>query len=109
MRPQNRRQFAKPLKLHDVYVQPIYAPDEGPPKALKNYIKSWTEFLTISSMAICWFIFFVTYLVDFADDKSFHVGFHLMLLLIEYNKEIKYSKNKYKITYIDETLDSGSL
>ena len=71
--------FAKSQKLHDVYVQPIYAPDEGPPKALKSYIKSWTEFLTISSMAICWFIFFVTYFVDFADDKSFHIGFQLIV------------------------------
>ena len=73
------KNFAKPLKLHDVYVQPIYAPDEGPPKALKSYIKSWTEFLTISSMAICWIIFLVTYFVDFADDKSFHVCFLIIL------------------------------
>ena len=66
---------SKPIKLHDVYVQPIYAPDEGPPKALKSYIKSWSEFLTVSFMAICWIIFIITYFVDFADDKSFHDGF----------------------------------
>ena len=33
------------IKLHDVYALPIYAPDEGPPKILKEYFKSWIEFV----------------------------------------------------------------
>ena len=69
-------------------MQPIYAPDEGPPKALKSYIKSWTEFLTVSLMAICWFIFVVTYFVDFADDKSFHDGFQLFSISTSADKSM---------------------
>ena len=33
------------LWLHDVYVYPVYAPDQGPPKVCRFYFKSWSELL----------------------------------------------------------------
>ena len=74
------------LWLHDVYVYPVYAPDQGPPKSLRPYMKSWTELLGTLTTFLCTISMLVTYFchITWMELKTFSkktglIHYHLRL------------------------------